>query len=95
MELRVSFLKELQGGITELSIEKGGKRRGRRYPRAALRYFAEYPFKHLLYSGNDQALLNATEVDNEVYDTDGEMAPIWQEVFTLCPPPVQTNHSLG
>ena len=55
-----------QWTIRSLDLE-GPRRRDRRYPRISLRPYVESPFKYLLDSGNDQALLNATGVDHEEF----------------------------
>jgi hypothetical protein len=47
--------------------EEGKQRRDKRYPRAALKFYKDSPFKYLYDSGNDQALLNACGVDHEEF----------------------------
>jgi hypothetical protein len=47
--------------------EEGRRRRDKRYPRAALKFYNDSPFKYLYDSGNDQALLNACGVDHEEF----------------------------
>ena len=47
--------------------EKGQKRRDRQYPRTALKYYSESPFKYLYESKDDQALLNACGVDHKEF----------------------------
>jgi hypothetical protein len=47
--------------------EEGRRRRDRRYPRAALKFYKDSPFKYLYTSKNDQALLNACGVDHEEF----------------------------
>jgi hypothetical protein len=50
-----------------MSTEEGRQRRDKRYPRAALKFYNNSPFKYLYNSGNDQALLNACGVDHEEF----------------------------
>jgi hypothetical protein len=47
--------------------EEGRQRRDKRYPRAALKFYNDSPFKYLYDSGNDQEalLLNACGVDGK------------------------------
>ena len=47
---------------------EGRRRRDRRYPRIAIRFYSDSPFKYLYEAGNDQALLNACGVDHKEFE---------------------------
>ena len=60
-----------------LSAE-GKRRRDRRYPRIALKFYSDSPFKYLFQSLNNQALLNACGVDHEEF---GKLLQLFQPLY--------------
>ena len=52
----------------KLLTREDRKRRDRRIPRSSLRLYCQSPFRFLFDSGNDQALINATGLDHEVFN---------------------------
>lgn len=47
---------------------EGRRRRDQRYPRIAIRFYSDSPFKYLYEAGKDQALLNVCGVDHKEFE---------------------------
>ena len=66
MKINLPLVLELFFDEDEMSMEEK-RRRDRRIPRCALMPYQKSPFLFLFNSGNDQALLNATATDHQVF----------------------------
>ena len=72
----------------QLSIEER-RRRDRRYPRKAVRFYEQSPFKYLFLCGDEQALLNCCGVDHKVFD---ELLALFQPIYDTHTYDRETGH---
>ena len=66
MVLELFLISLIMNDKPPLTLEEK-HRRDRRYPRCSIKRYVDSPFLNLYNSGNDQALMNCTAVDNRVF----------------------------
>ena len=72
----------------QLSIEDK-RRRDRTYPRKAVQYYPQSPFRYIFLSGDEQALLNGCGVDHKVFN---ELLQLFEPVYDAHTIDRETGH---